>query len=104
MKKFVYGAFFVMLLSSVLPQLAFAQQYGNYPGSTMTLEQELELARKKVEIVKEHPGQGSGTPFLDANGVIGASIISGAIFGGIFVTFVVRARQIEKAHKIKPVP
>ena len=104
MKKIVCGTFLVVLLSAVLPQLAFAQQYGNYPGSTMTLEQELELARKKVEIAKEHPGEGSGTPFLNANGVIGATIISGAIFGGIFVTFIVHARQIEKGQKIRPVP
>jgi hypothetical protein len=104
MKKIVYGTLLVVLLSAVFPQLAFAQQYGNYPSNTMTLEQELELARKKVEIVKEHPGEGSGTPYLNANGVIGASLISGAIFGGIFVTFVARARQIEKAYKIRPVP
>jgi hypothetical protein len=104
MKKFVYGTLLVVLLSTVLPQLAFAQQYGNYPGNTMTLEQELELARKKVEIVKEHPGEGSGTPYLNANGVIGATLISGAIFGGIFVTFVVRARQIENVQKIRPIP
>jgi len=104
MKKFVYGTLLVVILSAVLPQLAFAQQYGNYPGNTMTLEQELELARKKMEIVKEHPGEGSGTPYLNANGVIGATLISGAIFGGIFVTFVVRARQIEKAHKTRPIP
>lgn len=104
MKKFVYGALLVVLLSAVLPQLAFAQQYGNYPGSTETLEQELVLARKRVEIVNEHPGAGSGTPYLNANGVVGASLISGAVFGGIFVTFVVRAKQVEKIHKTRPVP
>jgi hypothetical protein len=104
MKKYVYGTLLVVLLSAVLPQLAFAQQYGNYPTNTMTLEQELELARKKVEIVKEHPGEGSGTPYLNANGVIGATLISGSIFGGIFVIFVMRARQMENGHKIRPVP
>ncbi len=98
MKKFVYSILFAVLLSAILPQLAFAQQYGNYPP-TMTLEQELDLAKKRMELVKEHPGAGSGTPYLDANGVVGASIISGAIFGGIFVAFVVRAKQFEKVHK-----
>ena len=99
MKKLAYGILFGVLVSSVVPQLAFAQ-YGSYPpGNSMTVEQEIELAKKKVELVKEHPGDGSGTPYLDANGVAGASIISGAIFGGIFLTFVVRAKQFTSAQK-----
>ena len=100
MKKLVYSILFAVIMSGALPQLAFAQQYPTTSNS-MTLEQELDLAKKKVELVKEHPGDGSGTPYLDANGVVGASIISGAIFGGIFVTFVVRAKQFEKAQKIR---
>jgi len=99
MKKLAYGILFAVLLSAVLPQLAFAQQYPGYAGGPMTLEQELDLAKKKVEIVKAHPGEGSGTPYLNANGVVGASIISGAIFGGIFMAFVVRAKQYEFAQK-----
>ena len=102
MKKLVYSILFAVIMSGALPQLAFAQQYGTYPqGNSMTLEQELDLAKKKVELVKEHPGDGSGTPYLDASGVVGASIITGAIFGGIFVTFVVRAKQFEKAQKTR---
>jgi hypothetical protein len=100
MKKLAYGILLAVLLSAVLPQLAFAQQYPGYnSGNTMTLEQELDLAKKKVEMVREHPGEGSGTPYLSANGVVGASAISGAIFGGIFVAFVVRAKQYENAQK-----
>ena len=99
MKKLAYSILLAVLLSAVLPQLAFAQQYPGYPSGTMTLEQELELAKKKVEIVRAHPGEGSGTPYLNANGVVGASIISGAIFGGIFLAFVVRAKQYEFAQK-----
>ncbi len=102
MKKLAYGMLLAVLLSVALPQLAFAQQYVQYPGSTMTLEQDLELAKKKVELVREQPGDGSGTPYLDVNGVVGASIISGAIFGGIFVTFVVRAKQYEGIQKARP--
>jgi len=99
MKKLAYGIFLAVLLSAVLPQLAFAQQYSGYAGGPMTLEQELELAKKKVEMVKAHPGEGSGTPYLNANGVVGASVISGAIFGGIFMAFVVRAKQYEFAQR-----
>jgi|SRR5579883_816658 len=101
MKKLVYGTLLAAVLSAALPQMAFAQQYGQYnSGNTMTVEQELDLAKKKVEMVKEHPGAGSGTPYLDANGVVGATLISGAIFGGIFVAFVMRAKQFEKAQKL----
>lgn len=98
MKKLAYGILLGVLVSSVVPQLAFAQ-YGYNQGNSMTVEQEIELAKKKVELVKAHPGDGSGTPYLDANGVVGASIISGAIFGGIFLTFVVRAKQFSSAQK-----
>ncbi len=99
MNKLAYSILLAVLLSAVLPQLAFAQQYPGYAGSTMTLEQELILAKKKVEMVKAHPGEGSGTPYLNANGVVGASVISGAIFGGIFLAFVVRAKQYEFVQK-----
>ena len=98
MKKLAYSILLGVLVSSVVPQLAFAQ-YGYNQGNSMTIEQEIELAKKKVELVKAHPGDGSGTPYLDANGVVGASIISGAIFGGIFLTFVVRAKQFSSAQK-----
>jgi hypothetical protein len=101
MKKLAYGMLLAVLLPVVLPQLAFAQQYGGYQSNTMTLEQDLELAKKKVEMVREHPGDGSGTPYLDVNGVVGASIISGAIFGGIFLTFVVRTKQYERTQKAR---
>jgi len=68
-------------------------------GGINTLEEELKLARAKVEAVKNNPHAGSGTPYLDAGGVVGASIISGGIFGGIFIAFVVKAKQAEKAKR-----
>lgn len=99
MKKFVCSILFAASLFAIMPQLAFAQ-YGTYPSdNTMTLEQELDLAKKKIEMVRQNPHAGSGTPYLDANGVVGASIISGAIFGGIFVAFIIRAKQFEKTQK-----
>lgn len=101
MKKLAYGILLGVLVSAVVPQLAFAQ-YGAYPpGNSLTVEQELDLAKKKIELVKAHPGDGSGTPYLDANGVVGASIISGAIFGGIFLAFVVRAKQFASVQKTR---
>ena len=54
---------------------------------------------QKLVDVQANPHAGSGTPYLNANGVIGATIISGSIFGGIFIAFVIRAKQVEKARK-----
>ncbi len=95
MKSLAYGPPLAVLVLAVLPQMAFALDYGGGPTSPMTLEQEIDLAKKRIDLVKAHPGQGSGTPYLSPYGVIGATLITGGIFGGIFVAFVVRARQIE---------
>ena len=58
----------------------------------ITLEEHLELATRKVEKADANPATGSGTPYLDASGVLGASLIAGAIFGGIATAFFVRGR------------
>ncbi len=66
---------------------AFAQYMGNVgsAGETGvgTLEETLELAKRRVEIVKNNPTAGSGTPYIAADGVVGASAISALVFGGI---------------------
>jgi len=88
-------------LSSVLVpsmiQVAHAQYMGNIgdQGETGkgTLEENLELARRRIEAAEANPASGSGTPYLDASGVIGASIIAGAVFGGIATAFFVRSRS-----------
>ncbi len=71
--------------------IAFGQYLGNVgdAGETgqNTLEETLELAKRRI------PGSGSGTPYLDATGVLGASVIAGAVFGGIAGAFFVRARS-----------
>lgn len=67
--------------------LAFAQYMGNVgdKGETgaRTLEETLELAKRKVEYATANPHTGSGTPYLAADGVLGASAIAAAVFGGI---------------------
>ena len=77
--------------------VAFAQYMGNVGqgGETGagTLEENLELAQRRLEAVQANPASGSGTPYLDASGVVGASIIAGAVFGGIATAFFVRARS-----------
>ncbi|HMK32629.1 MAG TPA: hypothetical protein VK431_03285 [Nitrosopumilaceae archaeon] len=97
-KPIIIGAVLLSLFaaSAFLP-LAAAQYTTNNPG--VTLEEQLKLARAKIADVQANPHTGSGTPVLDANGVVGASILVGAIFGGIFIAFIVRAKQAEKARR-----
>ena len=84
----------IMIVSTVAP--AFAQYMGNVGsgGETGigTLEEQLKLARDKVTAAADNPATGSGTPYLAADGVVGASVVAGAVFGGIAIAFFAKAR------------
>jgi hypothetical protein len=77
--------------------VAFAQYMGNVgsEGQTgsYTLEEALEIQRRRVAAAEANPASGSGTPYLDAGGVVGASVIAGAVFGGIAGAFFIRGRS-----------
>ena len=73
----------------VVPVLAYS---GLGQSDSITLEEHLELATRKVEYADANPATGSGTPYLDAGGILGASLIAGAIFGGIATAFFVRGK------------
>ena len=73
----------------VLPVLAYS---GLGASDGITLEEHLELATRKVEKAADNPATGSGTPYLDADGVVGATIIAGAIFGGVATALFMRGR------------
>lgn len=76
---------------------AYAQYMGNVgdAGETGkgTLEETLELARRRIDAAESNPASGSGTPYLDASGVLGASAISAAVFGGIAAALFFRAKS-----------
>jgi len=74
----------------VLPVLAYS---GLGADGGITLEEHMELATRKVEYADANPATGSGTPYLDATGVVGASVIAGAIFGGIATAMFVKGRS-----------
>lgn len=77
--------------------VAFAQYMGNVgnQGQTgsYTLEEALELQRRRIEVANANPAAGSGTPYLDAGGVFGAAAIAGAVFGGVAGAFFIRGRS-----------
>ena len=77
--------------------LAYAQYMGNVGSmgetGSSTLEETLQLARDRVNYVKANPGAGSGTPILDATGILGSTIIAGAVFGGMAGALFYKGRQ-----------
>ncbi len=77
--------------------VAFAQYMGNVgdAGETgsYTLEEALELQKRRIESANANPASGSGTPYLDADGVFGAAAISAAIFGGIAGALLLKGRS-----------
>ncbi len=76
---------------------AYAQYMGNVgsAGETgqNTLEEHLELAKRAIDAVKANPAAGSGTPVLDADGVVGGIIIAGAVFGGVSAALAIKGRS-----------
>ncbi len=96
-KLVLFGTFLasIMIIGPIVP--VFAQYMGNVgsAGETgvATLEEQLKLARAKVTAAEDNPQSGSGTPYLAADGVVGASVIAGAVFGGIAIVFVVKGRS-----------
>lgn len=92
------GLLAVMVMGSMgFLGVAYAQYLGNVGdhGETGsgTLEEALEIQRRRILAVQENPNSGSGTPYLDAGGVLGASAIAGAVFGGIAGAFFFKSRS-----------
>ena len=82
----------LFVASTFLP-MAAAQYAGVGGGGKVNLEEQLALAKAKVKAAADNPGTGSGTPYLDATGVVGGSVIVGAVFGGIAIAFVMKSRS-----------
>lgn len=91
----VLSVFFIGSIGAA--SVASAQYLGSVgpEGETgkSTLEEALKLQSDRVANAEANPGAGSGTPYLDANGVVGASVIAGAVFGGIAGAFFIRGRS-----------
>ena len=83
----------VMALSAFMVPVAFAYAGTlGQPGGT-TLEEQLLLAERKVEYAAANPATGSGTPYLDADGIVGASLIAGGIFGVISLALFAKGKS-----------
>jgi len=81
-----------MALSTIMIPAALAYS-GLGATDGITLEEHLALAERKVAYADANPATGSGTPYLNADGVVGATVIAGAIFGGIATAMFVKGRS-----------
>ena len=86
----IMAIFTIGTISMVPVALAYS---GLGADGGITLEEHLILAERKVQKAADNPATGSGTPYLDATGVVGASVIAGAIFGGIATAMFVKGRS-----------
>jgi hypothetical protein len=95
-KSIIFVALASVFLMGTFGQ-AFAQYMGNVGSGGQTgvntLEETLELAKRKVEAAQENPSTGSGTPYIAADGVLGASAIAAAVFGGIAGALFFKGKQ-----------
>jgi hypothetical protein len=100
MNKALLGAS-ILAIAAISVSLTTSQAFAQYMGSVdstgktgkNTLEETLKLAKERVDYAKANPSTGSGTPYLAADGVLGASAISAAVFGGIAAAFFIRAKS-----------
>jgi hypothetical protein len=89
MTKTIFIAAVLVIVTATIPAV-YAYE------SAVPLEkylQNVKLASDAVKIASENKGAGSGTPFLAADGVVGASAISASVFGGIAAMFFLKGRH-----------
>ena len=85
----VIAGIFLTAMLGIIAQPAFAE----YNDLDKGLYQEMEKSKAKVEIATQIGAEGSGTPVFDADGVLGASILSGGIFGGSAAMVFIKGRN-----------
>lgn len=78
-----------LALAVVMIQPVFAQ----YDVVEKGLYEGMKDSRIKVEIATQYDAIGSGTPMFAADGIVGASILSAGMFGGIATMFFLRGRK-----------
>ncbi len=91
------GVLVTILLVPSVTGVAYAVYLGNVGEDGKTgvgnIESILKAAREKVLIAQENPDAGSGTPYFQADGIVGSIGISMAVFGGVSAAFFVKARK-----------
>ena len=78
----------------VLPSVSHAfAQYSPTATDIQEVYNNVKDGATKTEIAKGEGAFGSGTPYFAADGVIGSTILTAGVFGGIATMFFVRGRK-----------
>jgi hypothetical protein len=85
----IIAGIFLTAMLGIIAQPAFAE----YNDLDKGLYPQMEKSKDKVEIATKDGAIGSGVPVFAEDGVLGASILSGGIFGGIAAMFFIRGRN-----------
>lgn len=82
----IIAGIFLTAMLVIITQPAFAQ----YDVLDKGTYQVMENSKNKVDIATS---EGAGVPIFNAEGVLGASILSGGVFGVIAASFFIRGRK-----------
>ena len=86
----LFAGVFLAAMSVILIQPAFAQ----YDVSNKeSLYDWIEDPANKKEIATQSDAFGSGTPYFAADGILGASVLSAGVFGGVATMLFIRGRK-----------
>ena len=88
-KNTMLAGMFLTALLVTFAQPAFAQ----YDAVEKGIYQQMQQSQSKVDIATRDGAIGAGVPVFAADGVLGASILSVGIFGGIAASFFIRGRK-----------
>lgn len=85
----IIAGIFLTAMLVIITQPAFAQ----YDVLDKGTYQVMENSKNKVDIATSEGAEGAGVPIFNAEGVLGASILSGGVFGVIATSFFIRGRK-----------
>ncbi len=88
-KNTILAGMFIGALLAIFAQPAFAQ----YDDPDKGLYQAMVTSKSKVDIATREGATGSGTPNFALDGVIGACILAGGIFGTTAAMLFIRGRK-----------
>ena len=89
-KTHLVAGIFLTAMTVILMPPAFAQYDVPNQGS---LYDWIEDPANKQVIATETDAFGSGTPYFAADGILGASVLSAGVFGGVATMFFIRGRK-----------
>lgn len=86
----IFAGMFLTAMLAAATQTAFAQYDVLDKGA---LYDWMEDQANKKTIATSPDAFGSGTPYFAADGVFGASVLAGGVFGGIAAMFFIRGKK-----------